>query len=159
MIDQLLAIADQPQQVSNAALSAAEHGLGAHVLQRLADKLVENMDSAKLQEVANMFLALHRSGVSTTPNVAQELVIGYVSLLDKQSAIPYAHVQVLTGLERHGVSASAIDLQPIVGALVQQCRGQKDKLPGVVASLKAMGYGNQQHLQHLESMAQSTAKS
>ena len=128
------------------------------MLQRLADKLVEYVGSAKLQEVANMFLALHRSGVSTTPNVAQELVIGYVSLLDKQSAIPYAHVQVLTGLERHGVSASAIDLQPIVGALVQQCRGQKDKLPGVVASLKATGYGNQQHLRQLEQVAHKNTK-
>ena len=50
------------------------------------------------------------------------------------------HIQVLTGLERHGVRACDVDVQPIVEALVQGGGGQRARLPGVLASLRAMGY-------------------
>ena len=96
-----------------------------------------------------MFLALHRAQMSIPTQAATDLLNHYQAMLSKPGVVPYNYVQVLTGLERHGVCASAIDLQPIVGALVQRCKGQKDKLAGVLKSLKAMGYDNQQHLQQL----------
>ena len=155
LAERLVNVADHPQQCSNAVLALAKQGVDA---EEIAIDLIEKMARtmrvcADPQNVGNAFLALSIGKWTISNRLAIDLLD--VVTHARKEVVYLDCVQVLAGIERHGVTAPESRISLLVERLIQLgFRGQhRQQLGDVVASLRSISYPNEQHLKDLQVLA------